>query len=80
MRTRLVAAGLWFLAALYAGSTLHGITGLHDLVGPVIGLMSAILIVADPFRRLARGHDPAALALPAPIEPNEMASRLSEAA
>ena len=81
MYKRLLAAGLWLLAALYAGSMLHAIIGVHELVGPVIGLMSASLIVVDPFHRLgAEGfHEPAQF--PAPIEP-EVGSdeELSEAA
>ena len=53
MHIRLLSAGLWFVAAVYAGSILHGISGMHELVGPIVGLTSAALIVADPFRRLA---------------------------
>jgi phosphate/sulfate permease len=53
MHIRLLSAGLWFITAVYAGSILHGISGMHELVGPIVGLTSAALIVADPFRRLA---------------------------
>jgi hypothetical protein len=53
MHIRLLSAGLWFIAAVYAGSILHGISGMHELVGPIVGLTSAVLILADPFRRLA---------------------------
>jgi len=53
MHIRLLSAGLWFVAAVYAGSILHGISGMHELVGPIVGLTSAALIIADPFRRLA---------------------------
>lgn len=53
MHIRLLSAGLWFFAAAYAGSILHGISGMHELVGPIVGLTSAVLIVADPFRRLS---------------------------
>ena len=56
MNIRLISAGLWFLAAAYAGSMLHGIAGVHELVGPVVGLTTALLIVADPFRRLEAGR------------------------
>lgn len=52
MNKRLISAGLWFIAAVYAGSILHGIAGINELAGPLFGLMSASLIVADPFRRL----------------------------
>jgi hypothetical protein len=51
MYTRLLSAGLWFLVAAYAGSMLHGIAGLNALVGPLVGLFTASLIVADPFHR-----------------------------
>lgn len=53
MHIRFLSAGLWFVAAVYAGSMLHGISGMHELVGPIVGLTSAALIIADPFRRLA---------------------------
>jgi hypothetical protein len=53
MYTRLLSAGLWFLVAAYAGSILHGIAGLNELVGPLVGLVTASLIVANPFHRNA---------------------------
>ena len=53
MYTRLLSAGLWFFAAIYAGSILHGVAGVHELVGPLVGLTSAGLIVAVPMRRQA---------------------------
>jgi len=65
MIKRLLAAGLWLFAALYAGSMLHGIAGLNELVGLVIGLTSAAVIVADPFHRLAGDRLP----VPVPSEP-----------
>jgi hypothetical protein len=51
MYTRLLSAGLWFFAAVYAGSILHGVAGVPELVGPLVGLTSAGLIVAAPLRR-----------------------------
>jgi hypothetical protein len=53
MYRRLLSAGLWFLVAAYAGSILHGIAGLNELVGPLVGLATASLIVADPLHRNA---------------------------
>jgi hypothetical protein len=53
MYTRLLSAGLWFFAAVYAGSILHGIVGVPELVGPLVGLTTAGLIVAAPLRRHA---------------------------
>ena len=53
MYMRLLSAGLWFLVAAYAGSILQGITGLNELVGPLVGLFTAALIVADPLHRNA---------------------------
>ena len=68
MNIRLISAGLWFLAAAYAGSILHGIAGVHELVGPVVGLTTGALIVADPFHRFATGRVsvPVRPAMPAP--------------
>jgi hypothetical protein len=65
MHIRLLSAALWFVAAVYAGSILHGISGMHELVGPIVGLTSAALIVADPFRRLAARR--ASVAATAPV-------------
>lgn len=53
MYMRLLSAGLWFLVAAYAGSILHGIAGLNELVGPLVGLFTAGVIVANPFHRTA---------------------------
>jgi hypothetical protein len=76
MGTRVVAATLWFATALYAGSMLHGIAGLNEFVGAFIGLMSAALIVADPFHRLASdrdaGHAPSEVELSAPDSTSDL--------
>jgi hypothetical protein len=53
MYTRFLSAGLWFFAAVYAGSILHGVAGMHEIVGPLVGLTTAGLIVAVPTRRYA---------------------------
>jgi hypothetical protein len=52
MHTRIAIAGLWFLAAAYAGSILHAIVGIDPVVGPLVGSLSAALIIGAP---LARG-------------------------
>jgi hypothetical protein len=58
MVTRLLSAGLWFVAAVYAGNMLHGVVGLSELVGPIVGFTTAGLIVADPVHRFAaKGAD-----------------------
>ncbi len=48
MHTRFVAAGLWLFASLYAGSMLHAIAGVPELVGPGFGLMTAAGILLRP--------------------------------
>jgi hypothetical protein len=53
MNKRLLSGGLWFLVAAYAGSILHGMAGVNELVGPLVGVATASLIVADPFHRNA---------------------------
>lgn len=53
MNFRYIGAGLWFLAAAYAGSILHTVAGMPDVVGPVVGIASGALIIADPLRRLS---------------------------
>ena len=58
MATRLVVAGIWFLAALYAGSMLHEVAGLSSLVGPAIGLLSTAVVAIDPFHRLTAPEPP----------------------
>ncbi len=60
MYTRLLSAGLWFFAAVYAGSILHGVAGVPEFVGPLVGLTTAGLIVAAQLHR--RAARPAALA------------------
>jgi hypothetical protein len=70
MYMRLFSGGLWFLVAAYAGSILHGIVGTNELVGPLIGLFTATLIVADPLhRKAARPAATRRAASPAPGAP-----------
>lgn len=80
MSKRFLAAGFWFFTALYAGSVLHGIAGLHELVGPVIGLTSACLIVADPFHRLAGDRLPVPVHSEPEIVSQDLLSELPNAA
>lgn len=63
MYTRLLSAGLWFFAAVYAGSILHGVAGVPELVGPLVGLTTAGLIVVVPTRR--HSAEPTATLAPA---------------
>jgi hypothetical protein len=67
MYTRLLSAGLWFFAAVYAGSMLHGVVGVHELVGPLAGLMTAGLIIADPFHRHSAKAAPPLIPVAAPM-------------
>ena len=53
MNKRLLTAGLWLFAALYAGSMLHSIVGMPELVGPIIGLGTAAVILVTPERLAA---------------------------
>ena len=53
MSMRVVSAGLWFAVALYAGSLSSGLAGTPELLGPVLGALSATLILANPVARLA---------------------------
>jgi hypothetical protein len=62
MVKRLVVAGLWFFAALYAGSMLHAITGLHELVGVAVAVGSAAVILAGPLYGTAGARLPVAIA------------------
>ena len=52
MSKRLLSAGLWSFAGLYAGSVLHGVVGTPALVGPVVALATGVLIISDPIGRL----------------------------
>ena len=67
MYTRVLSAGLWFFAALYAGSMLHGVVGVHELVGPLVGLTTACLIIADPVHRFAAKAAPPLTPVAAPL-------------
>jgi hypothetical protein len=53
MNKRVVSAGLWFAVALYAGSLSSGLAGTPELLGPVLGTLSATLILANPVARFA---------------------------
>ena len=72
MSKRLLSAGLWLFAGLYAGSMLHGIAGLHELFGPVMGLTVAGLIVVDLPHRLAAGRQPVPVGSEMMLSPDVM--------
>jgi hypothetical protein len=67
MSKRLLSAGLWSFAALYAGSILHGVSGTPALLGPVVGLLTGALIVSDPIGRLKTARAATRVAHHAPV-------------
>ena len=48
MKKRILAAFLWFYAGWYGGALLADFIGVSPLLGPVIGAVTAALIVGDP--------------------------------
>jgi hypothetical protein len=50
MKKRLLAAFLWFYCGWYAGAILADVVGVSPVLGPLIGAVSAALIVGDPRR------------------------------
>jgi len=52
MTKRIAAAVLWFLAGWYLGSFIAVMTGLSDLLGPLVGMIGAALFAGDPFGRI----------------------------
>jgi hypothetical protein len=50
MKKRLLAAFLWFYAGWYAGALLADLFGVSPVLGPLIGAITAALIVGDPRR------------------------------
>ena len=46
MNKRVLSAALWLFASLYAGSILRETIGMHELVGPVLGFVTAGAILA----------------------------------
>jgi hypothetical protein len=63
MNKRILSAGLWLFVSLYAGAILHETVGLHELVGPVLGFVTAGAILATGMARRS-------IELPAPSEVN----------
>ena len=61
MNKRVLTAALWLFASLYAGALLHETIGLHELVGPVLGFVTAGAILATGMARRS-------IELPAPSE------------
>jgi hypothetical protein len=50
MKKRILAAFLWFYAGWYGGAILADVVGVSPLLGPIIGAVTAALIVGDPRR------------------------------
>ena len=50
MKKRVFAAFLWFYTGWYAGAILANIVGVSPVLGPMIGAVTAALIVGDPRR------------------------------
>jgi hypothetical protein len=69
MLKRLLASVLWFYATWYGWSILADMTGLPDMLGPVLGLALAAFIGLDPMHRIwTRRPAPEPVATPA-LEP-----------
>lgn len=45
---RTVATILWLFSAWYAGSTLSAFMGVPDLLGPIFGIATAMIVGLDP--------------------------------
>jgi hypothetical protein len=54
MKKRVLAAFLWFYTGWYAGALLANIVGVSPVLGPLIGAVTAALIVGDPRRIIWR--------------------------
>lgn len=50
MKKRFLAALLWFYTGWYAGAILADVVGVSPVLGPLIGAVTAALIVGDPRR------------------------------
>lgn len=70
MKLRITSAFLWFFVGWYAGAFLAEFTGVSPVLGPIIGLATAVLLVGDPLRviwsRRTGERTPAMDALPEP--------------
>lgn len=49
MNKRLIAGVLWLFAGWYLGNILAYHLGLSDYVGPVLGIVAAVMVAGDPF-------------------------------
>jgi hypothetical protein len=54
MKKRVLAAFLWFYAGWYAGAILADVVGVNPVLGPLLGAVTAALIVGDPRRLIWR--------------------------
>ena len=57
MKKRLAAALLWFYVTWYAWALVVSITGMPELVGPVLGAALAAFIAGDPMHRIWSRQD-----------------------
>ena len=71
MNKRVLSAALWLFASLYAGSMLRETIGMHELVGPVLGFVTAGAILATGLARR-----PIALSASTEIHPSRTAERI----
>lgn len=50
MKKRLLAGILWFYAGWYAWAMVASLVHLPDVLGPLVGLVTAAFVVVDPLR------------------------------
>ena len=48
MKLRIVSGALWFLAGWAIATTIAFVLGLNQVVGPLVGIIWAAFVVADP--------------------------------
>jgi hypothetical protein len=52
MKKRVTAGVLWFFSGWYAWSMVATFIGVTTALGPVFGVLAALLIAGDPFGRI----------------------------
>ena len=48
MKKRVAAAVLWFYCGWYAGAMIASFVGISPALGPILGVVAAVLIAGDP--------------------------------
>ena len=48
MKKRVAAAVLWFYCGWYAGAMIAHVVGISPALGPILGVVAAVLIAGDP--------------------------------